>query len=106
MRHAEPDAGRIFKRYLPRHRFAHVPGAARRLRWNHAVQLPGDGADVDVPFCDRLWEYVYSETFGKSAPDANAVHGVAEGGGASRWRVSDHSRRQGNGGRPASSSVG
>ena len=37
------------------------PPAARRRRRHHAVQLPGDGADVDVPDRDRVREHVRAE---------------------------------------------
>ena len=35
--------------------------AARGVRWDHAVQLPGDGADVDVPDRARVRQYVRAQ---------------------------------------------
>ena len=38
-----------------------VASVARGRRRYHAVQLPGHGADVDVPRCDRLRQHLYPE---------------------------------------------
>ena len=38
-----------------------LPRAARGLRRDHAVQLPGDGADVDAPGGDRLRQHVRAQ---------------------------------------------
>ena len=56
--------------------------AGRRVRRHHAVQLPGDGADVDVPGGDRLRQHVRPE-----ALRARAVAGAAHGRAAARRRA-------------------
>ena len=44
-----------------RHRQLLDAPAARRVRRHHALQLPGDGADVDVPGRDRLRQHLHLE---------------------------------------------
>ena len=41
------------------------PPAARRRRRHHAVQLPGDGADVDVPGRDRVRQRLRAQASGE-----------------------------------------
>ena len=47
-----------------RHRQLVAAPAARRLRRHHPVQLPGDGADVDVPGGARLRQHLCAEAVG------------------------------------------
>ena len=47
-RHPAPAQGRLQRAGLDRRRRLPDPPAARRRRRHHAVQLPGDGPDVDV----------------------------------------------------------
>ena len=58
LRHPAPAQGRLLRPGLHRRRHVLVPRAARRRRRHHAVQLPGDGADVDAPGGDRLRQRV------------------------------------------------
>ena len=51
----------------PRRRRALAPAAARRLRRDHAVQLSGDGAAVDVPDRARLRQHVRAEAVGEGS---------------------------------------
>ena len=61
LRHPEPAQGRLLRPGVDRRGHVLVPRAARRRRRHHAVQLPGDGADVDVPGRDRLREHVRAQ---------------------------------------------
>ena len=61
LRHPAAAQGRVLRPGLDRRRPVLVPPAARRLRRHHAVQLPGDGADVDVPGGDRLRQHVRAQ---------------------------------------------
>ena len=61
VRHRRPDEGRLLGERLDRSRLVLDPPAARRRRGHHAVQLPGDGPDVDVPDRDRVREHVRVE---------------------------------------------
>ncbi len=49
LRHPASAEGRVQRECRARDRQLVDPPAARRLRRHHAVQLPGDGAAVDVP---------------------------------------------------------
>ena len=61
MRHRRPREGRVLRERLDRGRHLLDPPAARRRRRHHAVQLPGDGADVDVPDRDRVRQHVRAQ---------------------------------------------
>ena len=76
--------------------FSHAP-AGRRLRGHHAVQLSGDGADVDVSGRARLRQHVHPQAVG-ARPDDEPAHGrAAARGWSSRRRLQRRSRRQGGG---------
>ena len=53
--------GRVLRPGLHRRRPALVPPAARRVRGDHAVQLPDHGPDVDAPGGDRDREHVRAQ---------------------------------------------
>ena len=73
------------------------PAAARRGRGDHPVQLPGDGAHVDVRERDRVREHVRAEAVGEG-PGRVALHRrAAEGSGPSRRRLQRRAGRQGGG---------
>ena len=57
----QPAQGRVLRPGLDRRRHLLVPGAARRRRRHHAVQLPGDGPDVDVPGRHRLRQHLRAQ---------------------------------------------
>ena len=61
VRDPAPAQGRLLGVGVDRHGRALDPPAARRRRRDHAVQLPGDGAHVDVPGRDRVRERVRAE---------------------------------------------
>ena len=63
----------------------------RRRRGNHAVQLPRDGADVDVGAGDRLRQHVRPEAVGEGSVGVDLHGGAAEGGGRSRTASSTSS---------------
>ena len=68
------------------------PPAARRRRRHHAVQLPGDGADVDVRQRPRLRQHVRPQAEREGSVGV-AVHGrAAEAGRAARRRASTSCR--------------
>jgi malonate-semialdehyde dehydrogenase (acetylating)/methylmalonate-semialdehyde dehydrogenase len=103
--HPAPSQGRAQRER--RHRRRHVvdPPAARRVRGHHAVQLPGDGPDVDVPDRDRLRQHVHPEAF-RARPDAVVAHGrAAQGSRFARRRVQRRARRQGGRRRAARASI-
>ena len=61
LRHPPAAEGRVLRRGLDRRRRPLLPPAARRLRRDHPVQLPGDGADVDAPGGDRGRQHLRPE---------------------------------------------
>ena len=61
LRHPAAAQGRVLRAGLDRHRRLLVPPAARRLRRDHAVQLPDHGPDVDAPDGDRHGQHVRAQ---------------------------------------------
>ena len=61
VRDPAPAEGRLLGVGVDRHRRPLDPPAARRRRRHHTVQLPGDGAHVDVPGCDRVRQRVRAQ---------------------------------------------
>ena len=103
-RHPAPAEGRVQRERRHRRRQLVAAPAGRRVRRHHAVQLPGDGAAVDVPGGDRLRQHVRAEALGARSV-AGAAHGrAAARGGAARRRVQRRPRRQGGGRRAARAS--
>ena len=101
VRDPAPAEGRVLGVGLDRHRRALDPPAARRRRRHHAVQLPGDGPDVDVPGRDRVRERVRAQAE-RPRPVGVAGHRGAVGRGrAARRRVHRAAGRQGGGRRTA-----
>ena len=89
--------GRLLGAGLDRHRRLLDPAAARRRRRHHAVQLPGDGAHVDVGARDRLRERIRAQAVGEG-PVRVAPHGrAAEGGRSPGRRLQRRAGRQGRG---------
>ena len=94
---AAPE-GRVLRERLDRRRQLLDPPAARRRRRHHAVQLPGDGADVDVPARDRVREHLRPEAVGEGSVGRQLLR-------ASCWprpglpagRLQRRPRRQGRG---------
>ncbi len=68
------DSGRA------RHRQLVAAPAGRRLRRHHALQFPGDGADVDVPDRHRLRQHLRAEAFGEGSGLPAAARGAVHRG--------------------------
>ena len=79
VRHPAAAEGRLHRAGLDRHRQLDDAPAARRRRRRHAVQLPGDGADVDVPGGDRVRQRLRAEAE-RARPVAVDLHGRAPRG--------------------------
>ncbi len=67
---AHPPDGTEPLRHLERHRHQRHPPAARRLRGDHALQLPADGAALVHPLRHRLGEHLRPQALGASPADA------------------------------------
>ena len=93
--------GQTLPNIARRRRLRDGPPPGRRLRRDHAVQLPGDGAALDVPGGDRLRQHVRPQALGEGAalgrPARRAADGVGPAGGGLQHRP----RRQGVRRRPA-----
>ena len=76
-----------------------APTAARRRRRHHAVQLSGDGADVDVPGRHRLRQHVHPEAVRARSVGVDARRGPLQAGRTTRRRLQRRPWRQGRGGR-------
>ena len=74
LRHPATHQGRVLRAGGERHRRVLDPPAARRRRRHHAVQLPGDGPDVDVRQRPRLRQHVRPQAE-REGPVGVAVHG-------------------------------
>ena len=106
LRHPASDARRGHRAGRPRHRQLVGAPAGRRLRRHHAVQFPGDGADVDVSGGAGLRQHLRAETVG-ARPVGRVPHrrAAARSRSAAR-RVQCRPRRQGGGRRAAEPSRG
>ncbi len=80
VRHRQPDEGRLLRAGLRRRRRLPDPPAARRGRRHHAVQLPGDGPDVDVRHGHRDRQHVHPQAV-REGPVGGQLHGRAAGRG-------------------------
>ena len=68
------------------------------VRRDHAVQLPGHGADVDAPDRDRVRQHVHPQAVSERDPSAsNFIARAVRRGRAARRRVQRRARRQGRG---------
>ena len=75
------------------------PPAARRRRRHHAVQLPGDGPDVDVRQCHRVWQHVRPQAE-REGPFGHQLRRRAAGAGRRARGCLQHRARRQGGGRP------
>ena len=92
---AAPAEGWVHRASLDRRRRVLDPPAAGRRRRHHAVQLPGDGAHVDVRERDRLREHVHPEAE-REGPGRLALRGrAAEGSRPARRCLQRGAGRQG-----------
>ena len=72
-----------------------VRQALGRVRRHHAVQFPGDGADVDVPGGDRLRQQLRAEAVGARSLAGAVPRRAADASGPAGGRVQCRQRRQG-----------
>ena len=96
LRHPASPQGRVLAPCRSGDRHAFRPPAARRLRRHHAVQFPGDGADVDVSGRDRLRQHLRPEAVGKGPERLDDRLRALQGGGLSEGRAQHRPRRQGS----------
>ena len=93
----DPDAPPrpLLRAGLDRDRRLLDPAAARRRGRDHALQLPGDGAHVDVGAGDRLREHVHPQAVREGPLRIGLRRRAAPGGRDSRRRLQRRPRRQG-----------
>ena len=91
--------GRIFRRRGGGHRQLRHPPAGGRRGGHHAVQLPGDGAALDVSGLDRLRQRLRAEALRARPVRGGAHRGTAQPGRAAGRRDECGQRRQGSRGR-------
>ena len=87
--------GELLRAGLDRDRRLLDPPAARRRRRDHAVQLPGDGAHVDVGARDRLRQHVRAQALREGSLRVGLHGRAAQGGRAPGRRLQRRPRRQG-----------
>ena len=97
LRHPDAAQGRLLRAGLDRRRRLLDPPAARRRRRHHAVQLPGDGADVDVRPRSRAATRSCSSRREKDPSASLLTRRAAQGGRPARRRLQRRPRRQGGG---------
>ena len=97
LRDPDPPQGRVLRAGLDRDRRLLDPPAARRRRRDHAVQLPGDGAHVDVGAGDRVREHVRAQALREGSLGVGLHRRAAQGGGSPGRRLQRRPRRQGRG---------
>ena len=68
-----------------------------RLRGDQPVQLPGHGADVDVPARHRLWEHLRPEALGAGALHLARAGAALRGGGTAAGSPQRRPGRRGGG---------
>ena len=95
LRHPEPAEGRLQRAGLDGRRRLLDPPAARRGRGHHPVQLPGDGAAVDVRERDRVRQHVRAQALGEGPGRVARARRAAPGRGRARRRVQRRPGRQG-----------
>ncbi len=95
LRHPAPAEGRHDRAGLDRHRRLLDPAAARRRRRDHAVQLPGDGPDVDVGARARVRQHVRAQAVREGSVGVGLHRRAARGGGRAGRRLQRRPRRQG-----------
>ena len=78
LRHPQPAHGPAPGEHRHQRRLRNEPASGRRLRRHHAVQLPGDGAAVDVPRRHHLRQHVRPEAVGKGAALRRAAGRTAD----------------------------
>ena len=95
LRHARAAEGRFLRAGLDGDRRLLDPAAARRRRRHHAVQLPGDGADVDVGAGARVRQHVRAQAVREGSVGLDVRRRAPQGSGRSGRRLQRRARRQG-----------
>ena len=95
LRHPAPAQGRLLRAGGDRRRRVLDPPAARRRRRHHAVQLPGDGADVDVRQRPRLRQHVRAQAEREGPVGVAAARRTARHGRPAAGLLQRRPRRQG-----------
>ena len=100
-RHPAPPEGRGHRERRHQRRQPLAAPAARGRRRHHAVQLPGDGADVDVPGRAGLRQRLHPEAV-RARPVGRrcCLAELPDRGRPARRRLQRRQRRQGGGRRP------
>ena len=104
LRHPDAAEERVLGAGVDGHRRLLDPAAARRRRRHHAVQLPGDGAHVDVGARARVRQHVRPQAVGEGPVGVAVDGGAAQGGGRAGRRLQRRHGRQGRGRRGAPAS--
>ena len=95
LRHPAPAEGRLQRAGGDRRRRLLDPPAARRRRRHHAVQLPGDGADVDVRQRPGVRQHVRAQAEREGSVGVDAARRAARHGRAAAGLLQRRARRQG-----------
>ncbi len=96
VRRTAADEGRLQRAGRHRRRRLLDPPAARRRRRHHAVQLPGDGAAVDVRERDRVRQRVRAQAVGEGPVRLAVPRRALEGSRAAGRRLHRRAGRQGS----------
>ena len=101
LRHPHAAQGLVLGAGVDRGRRVLDSPASRCRRRDHPVQLPGDGAHVDVGAGDRVREHLRPEAVREGPFRIDPHRRAAEGSRPPRRRLQRRPRRQGRGGQPA-----
>ena len=102
LRHPQPAHGPGAAEHRARRRLRDGPPPGRRLRRDHAVQLPGDGPALDVPGRAGLRQHVRPEALGEGAALGRPARRAADGVGPAGRGSSTSSTATGNASTPCS----
>ena len=94
LRHPDAAQGRALRAGLDRDRRLLDPAAARRRRRHHAVQLPRDGAHVDVGAGDRVRQLLRAQAVGEGSVRVALGRRAAAGGRPAGRRLQRRHGRQ------------
>ena len=97
LRHPASSEGRHERAGVDGRRRVLDAPAARCRRGHHAVQLPGDGPDVDVGAGDRVRQHVRPQAVREGSVGVDVHGGAPQGGRRPGRRLQRRARRQGRG---------
>ncbi len=101
VRHPAAAQGRVLRAGLDRRRRYSIRQPLGVVRRHHAVQLPGDGADVDVSGGDRVRQHVRAQAVRARSVGLQPGRRAVRRGRPAGRRVQRRARRQGRGRRAA-----